>query len=144
MDNIFGFTNKEEAKNAIYQTLTTPNWKQSLCKDINGNILQFDDTKEFAIMMNEISSYGWFNDNEKADGILHICIYACLDDIAEWLIQESRLPLDIVIDTKENVGAVLNENKEETQTSKVKLSLKKEIGNKTDYGFYVSFFHPVL
>lgn len=145
MSNIFKYETAEEAKKAIMSVILSKDWKNTLCKDKNGNEIEYYFDRRAIAKIAQTVPAGMFESQEVCDNLLLNCLLDNVDAIAKFV--AGRGPLKSITTEYDNVvGYVVQfvSDTQVTQTPCYQINMMISRNDKSVAGFYVSDFSPVL
>ena len=145
MNNIFRYDTVEEAKSAIMKSVLANNWKEQLCKNKDGDDIQYYFEPKSVSRMASIMPMGIFKSQDECDNLLRNCILDNVDAIAKFVAGKGPLK-SITTEYDNTVGSVV-QYQDGFKISEVKCNTLNMVvcrNDKITAGFYVSDFTPVL
>ena len=82
MSNIFKYETAEEAKKAIMSVILSKDWKDTLCKDKNGNEIEYYFDRRAIAKIAQTVPAGMFESQEICDNLLLNCLLDNVDAAA--------------------------------------------------------------
>lgn len=137
------FKDVDEAKKIIGEALSGDDWQKSFLLHQDGDIKNLYVDKNIAKSINDIAPFGSFDSEEQGMRCLHECLILKFDEIIHWLVEGNNLPLKLFFTFEEPIGYCFDSEGNEHKGEKVQLCLRRDRKNTTEFGMFVSHFHPI-
>ncbi len=137
------FNDVDQAKTAIAKALSEDGWQNYILLNQDGDMKDLYVEKEHAKWFNDVVSFGSFDSEEQGEKLLLECLNSRLDEIAHWLVKGNNMPLKLYFTLDEPIGYCFDRDGNEYPGEKVQLCLRRDRKNVTQFGIFVSHFHPI-
>ncbi|MBQ7965629.1 MAG: hypothetical protein IJ331_06075 [Ruminococcus sp.] len=137
------FNDVDQAKTAIAKALSEDNWQKYVLLNQDGDMKDLYVEKEHVKWFNDVVSFGSFDSEEQGEKLLLECLNSRLDEIAYWLVKGNNMPLKLYFTLDEPIGYCFDQDGSEYPGKKVQLCLRRDRKNVTQFGIFVSHFHPI-
>jgi hypothetical protein len=141
MNEYWKHINPEEIVGRLTALINADNWRDSFCVLPSGERVEYASSDELVQKFACVSRGSTVYSEDIAERAIKSVFADKIKEIADWIL--TRKPaLYLTVEFPENIGYQLLSSGERTESRTAQVSLHKEIGQDTKYGFYVSSVLP--